>query len=216
MISYKKVLLYGLLALAPFYIGRQHIEVRQGIGSTYQTSYENGIAYIHELAKTSKTEDQWVYSENEWQDIGKDEDKFSVRQDFSKVKDSLIRKKSVMVHIHPDENDDKFYPPSMPDLEIYAKYKSEFSDYSNTELKAQTVDKDGLWTYDLSEETETLLKGRGFENCRVNRPRISLKWKIMDLEKLTIIGNRKLDDAIKDYIKEAEKLGIYLTYKSFD
>lgn len=209
------VLLVAIVLSSAVY-AQDGLQVKEGIGSVYTASYEKGVEDIRGIAERSEIEEQWVYSDNIWYDIGYDQDSVSVGIDFSKARDNLIGKTSIMVHNHPYANDGKFYPPSGPDLEQYAKYKSEFNSYSNTELKAQVVDKDGIWSYDLSEETQTLLSGRNFENGKVNRKRVDLKNKLISLEgNFITLDGRTLNEAANEYISEASKLGVYLAYTSF-
>src|SRR3989344_3250331 len=116
----RKTLMFLLAsaALACSTVPREHppaykslpIQVRHGAGTVYNLNKEAGEKALHQLARTAKLEDYWIFTNNQWIDIGVNETPDGVNGDYEVFK-KFAKGVVTEYHIHP-KTDRTIYPPS--------------------------------------------------------------------------------------------------------
>lgn len=181
------------------------IQTKRGSGSVYNVSYEQGLKEIHNLARTSMLEDEYLFTDK-WHDVGIDESEQSVENDDKEIRNIMKGKnfrKASMIHIHPNKKR-LISPPSFEDLEAYVKDEKLFSEFG-CELTSQVADQNGIWTVVLSEKTK-----RAISKGSIHPDYVRIERDCNDAKYITNMYSGKKEDAVKLAIEMYKKIGVDL------
>lgn len=128
-----------------------HLQARSMPGSVYEATRPFGEKQLDNLAKTSATEDAWLFAMGRWIDIGLDEKAKGVLLDEGTALEALeaagrtSATGTTFYHIHPFDTDATFVdPPSVQDIQALAFLKGD-----HAEVVGVLFDGRGKWTFDL-------------------------------------------------------------------
>lgn len=193
-----------------------YIQVKEGEGQVYTVSESEGNKQLHEVAKTAKKEDVWLYVAGKWHDIGTSEEENSALVSLNYIANLLEKnypneKKVKFVHIHPKEAiEERVFPPSVYDIELHGKLRKMLRDKLQVRLVSEVYDGDGVWNYDISKDLETHIQ-KAADNS-------SNEWattiRSMSVEELFTLRAESLSrkEKIEKYISAVKKLGVILSY----
>ncbi len=186
------------------------IQVRLGSGSIYHLTREEGEQALHQVARTAKQEDCWIFTNNVWVDVGVDESPEGVRGD-GKLFDAVARDPVIEYHIHP-RDDGKIYPPSSTDIIRHGNIKRELRARGIT-LESKVLDRGGIWTYTISHDAEAFLS---LKNFRLRGTTFEEVFRALLGTANALFMDREdhpRDERIQQYINEVAAFGLYLHYR---
>lgn len=187
------------------------INIKSGSGKVYNISYSKGRSRLHELAKTAKKEDAWLYVNEKWYDVGYSEEETQTYL----AADSITRLlkedqgEAILTHIHPHSTEYQIFPPAPFDIASHAQLKKEARKNPKIEFKSEVYDGYGVWRYDTTESIESKIEGAGGGVYAF----FGLPHQVEKLRKRILEDNSlSRKERIERYIEASKELGIILTY----
>lgn len=186
------------------------IQVRRGSGTVYNLSKEAGEEALHLLAKTAKCEDYWIFTNNQWIDVGVNETTDGVNGDYEVFK-KFAKEVVTEYHIHP--RDDKcIYPPSSKDIIKHSNLKLELRK-QGIGLESKVYDGEGEWTYAVSKDVETFLSLKNVKRHDKTFEELFCETVVAATVLFIDSENNPRDELIQRYIQKVNDFGVYLTYR---
>ncbi len=189
---------------------RPLIQVRHGAGTVYNTSKEAGERALHHLARTAKLEDYWIFSKNQWIDVGTNERPEAVEGDYDVFK-RCAEGTITEYHIHPI-GDGRIYPPSAKDIIRHGNLKRGLKAIG-VDLESRVYDGIGEWTYTVTGTVEQLLKIKRFRLYNNVYEELLREFIKQAMTNTLDAEHSSRDDRIKSYMQEVSALGILLDYR---
>ena len=186
------------------------IQVRRGSGTVYNLSKEEGERALHLLARTAKLEDYWIFTNNQWIDIGVNETPDGVNGDYELFK-KFAKEFVTEYHVHP-RDDRCIYPPSSKDVIKHSNLKLELRK-QGISLESRLYDGEGEWTYTVSKDVETFLSLKNVKRHDKTFEELFRETVVAATVLLIDSENNPRDELIQRYIQKVSDFGVYLTYR---
>lgn len=208
----KKYLFAALIAIGCSTVPKksQTIEVRRGSGTIYNLSKEAGEQALHLLARTAKLEDYWIFTSNQWIDVGVNETPDGVNGDYEAFK-KFAKEVVTEYHIHP-KTDRIIYPPSSKDIIKHSNLKLELRK-QGISLESKLYDGEGEWTYTVSRDVETFLSLKNIKRRDKTFEELFRETVVAATVLFIDSENNPRDELIQRYIQKVSDFGVYLTYR---
>ncbi len=204
---------------------------RPGSGFHHEVSRSVGEAQLDDLAKSSTTEDAWLFVTGAWIDIGFHERAKGALLDRGTAMEALKEAGrasatgTTFYHIHPFNTDTTFVdPPSVQDIHALAFLKGD-----HAEVLGVMFDGRGKWTFDLSPMlVEGLHESSGNDECgdyaydHGYTPIPPSPYALFDLNYTVVVWSASAAarsglraQGITRFIDGARELGVFASYSEF-
>ncbi|MFA5987148.1 MAG: hypothetical protein WC797_00660 [Candidatus Paceibacterota bacterium] len=195
------------------------ITISSKSGKNCSGTLQGGLRRINELAKDSKVEDMWVFSEKTgmWYDVGEncEENRFDAEFNVLRNRPNDISGTNLVnVHIHPKCNaTENIDPPSPEDIESHFQFVPEFRDKYKSTWRSMVCDGHGVWEVTASDRVCNVMN-RPYK--KGDRERVLLVAALEDLSLFTAEEHwtiRSRQKVVKNFITAAAKMGLQITFK---